>query len=91
MKVKKGYILRQLVTEWMVVTVGDAAEEFNGMLRLNAAGAMLWKRLEKGATRQELVQALMEEYQGLDENTATNDVNSFLEKIKSAVEDDKEE
>ena len=91
MKVKKGYILRQLVTEWMVVTVGDAAEEFNGMLRLNAAGAMLWKRLEKGATRQELVQALMEEYQGLDESTATNDVNSFLEKIKSAVEDDKEE
>ena len=91
MKVKKGYILRQLVTEWMVVTVGDAAEEFNGMLRLNAAGAMLWKRLEKGATRQELVQALMDEYQGLDENTATNDVNSFLEKIKSAVEDDKEE
>ena len=91
MKVKKGYILRQLVTEWMVVTVGDAAEEFNGMLRLNAAGAMLWKRLEKGASRQELVQALMDEYQGLDENTATNDVNSFLEKIKSAVEDDKEE
>ena len=91
MKVKKGYILRQLVTEWMVVTVGDAAEEFNGMLRLNAAGAMLWKRLEKGASRQQLVQALMEEYQGLDENTATNDVNSFLEKIKSAVEDDKEE
>ena len=91
MKIRKGFILRQLVSEWMVVTVGEAADEFNGMVRLNNAGAMLWKLLEKGATRSDLVQALTEAYQGLDEMTATRDVNSFLEKIKAAVEDDKEE
>ena len=59
--VKKGFILRKLDTEHIVVAIGEASKEFNGMIRLNGTGAMYWKELEKGTTKEELVAKTMEQ------------------------------
>ncbi len=46
-------------------------------LTVNEAGTLLWTRLVKGATRQELLSLLVTEY-GIDESRAGTDVDAFL-------------
>lgn len=86
MKVKEGFILRKLGNEYMVVAVGEASKSFNGMIRMNEAGAFLWDELKQGITREELIQKMMEHYEDLDVDTASADLDEFLETVANAVE-----
>lgn len=83
MKIKEGYILRQVLENFIVVAVGDAALDFNGVISLNETGAFLWGILEKGATEDELLSALTKEYE-IDDETAKSDISAFLQKLQDA-------
>ena len=72
----------------MVVTVGEASREFNGMIRLNEAGAFVWNQLEKGTTKKALIKLMLERYEDLDEETAKADLNELLEKIEFSLEEE---
>ena len=50
-KAKKGFLLRRLGAEYMVVAIGEASRNFNGMIRMNETGAFYWKELEKAPPR----------------------------------------
>ena len=83
MKIKEGFILREVAGRYIVVAVGDRVKHFNGIINLNETGALLWKTAENGATEEQLVQALLTEYD-VDEATARADVNKFVEKLREA-------
>ena len=83
MKVKNGLKLREVGGVNIVVAVGEMATKFKGVLRLNASGTLLWKKLESGADEASLVSALLEKYD-VDEATAKNDVTAFLDMIRGA-------
>ena len=83
MKVKKDYVLRQVADTWVVLPLGGAAVDFSGMLTLNESGAMLWRVLEQGASREELVAALLDEYE-VSRQQAMADVDAFLNKLLQA-------
>lgn len=88
MKIKKGFILRKLGTEHMAVAIGEASKAFNGMIRLNEMGAMYWKELEKGTTKEALVAKTLEQYEGVKEETVCHDVEEFLNSISVALDYD---
>ena len=88
LKIKKGFILRKLGTEHMAVAIGEASKNFNGMIRLNGTGALYWKELEKGTTKEQLVTKTLEEYEGVTEDTARHDVEEFLDTISVAIVDE---
>ncbi len=77
MKVRSGFKLMKVGIQNLVVAVDERAEEFNGMVRLNPTGAFLWEFLVKGAEKEELVAALLSEYE-IDKETAETDVDRFL-------------
>lgn len=81
MKIKEGFILREVAGNYIVVAVGNAVKAFNGVINLNEAGAFLWKILEQGASEEQLKTALLGEYE-VDEDTAKADVTAFVEKLK---------
>lgn len=83
MKIKQGFILREVADSFLVVAVGDAVKQFNGVINLNETGAFLWRLLEKGATEEELKVALLNEYD-VDGETAARDIKAFLEKLENA-------
>ncbi len=83
MKIKSGFILREVADNYIVVAVGERAKEFNGLINLNSTGAFLWKQLENGCDEKGLVDALLAEYE-IDEATATADVKAFIAKIQEA-------
>lgn len=86
MKIKPGFILRQLGGENVVVPIGIAGETFNGMIRLNETGALLWQELAGGAEEDQLVQKLLDSCDGVDEQTARADVRDFLDSIRDALD-----
>ena len=83
MKTKEGFILRSIAGSNIVVPVGTAAVDFNGMITLNDSGAFLWRELEKGGDADTLTAALLREYE-VDEPTARLCAESFIEKLKEA-------
>lgn len=83
MKIKTGFILRSVGGNRMVVATGARSKEFGGMIRLNESGSVLWNTLAKGASKEELVAALLGEYD-VDQATAETDVSAFLEVLREA-------
>ena len=80
MKLNKEFVLRQIADTWVVMALGQTSVDFNGMLTLNASGAMLWKCLEEGGDKEALVNALTDMYD-VSREDAQADVQEFLERL----------
>lgn len=78
MKIKNGFMVREIAGQWIVVPIGSRVVEFNGIMTLSESGAILWKLLANGAEMDDLVSAILAEYD-IDEKTARADVESFIE------------
>ena len=61
--------------------VGEATIDFNGMMSLNETGAFLFEKMIEGTTKEQLIEQLMSQYE-IDADTAKNDVEEFIEKVK---------
>lgn len=83
MRLKDGFVLRQVAGSWVIVAVGARCVDFDGMLTLNESGAALWRLLEAGSDRQRLIQSLTEEYE-VPEAQAGQDVDEFLDVLRGA-------
>lgn len=81
MKIKPGYILRQVMDVYVVIGVGSEAYVPNQIMSVNETGAFLWKMLEAGAEKKELEDALSKEYD-LAAQTAAGDVERFLAQLR---------
>lgn len=88
MKIKEGFIIKKLGIGYIVVTVGDASKNFNGVIRLNESGAFLWQSIQDGAdSREKRIQAMLDRYEDLDQETAEKDLDEFLGRVAFAVEE----
>ena len=83
MKIKEGYLLREVAGSNIVVPFGEGELNFSGVITLNDVGAFFWQKLDKGCTKEELLKALLTEYE-IDEKTASNDIDEFVGKLKEA-------
>jgi len=79
MKLKDGFILREVAGEIVVVPSGDTLD-LNMMITLNETAAFIWKILEKGASEDELVKALLSEYE-ISEEDARKHIRNFGETL----------
>ena len=79
MKLKDGFVLREIAGSFMVVPVGKRTQEVPGVIALTESGALLWKKLEEGADEKDLVAALLDEYE-VSEEQAAADAAAFVKK-----------
>ncbi len=77
MKIKKGFVLRVVGGENIVVPVGEQSKRFHGMVTLNETGAFLWEFFSKERTVDEAVAALLEQYTATEEAIRA-DVERFV-------------
>ena len=81
MKIKDGFMLRQVAGQYIVMPLGQKALDFNCAITLNESGAFLWSVLEKGvAEKKQLLNKLLEEYD-VEESIAQQDIDLFLQKL----------
>lgn len=80
MKIKNGFLLRQVAGQNVVLPAGDTLD-LNVMITLNETGAFLWEHLQQETTEEELVQALLGEYE-VSEAVAASAVAAFVKKLE---------
>lgn len=83
MKIKSGLVLRRVGDSFVVVPTGNAQLYFNGMITLNAVGALLWQTVDEGLTREQAICRVTEMYD-VDPATASADIDAFYEKLRGA-------
>ena len=84
MKTKKGYRMRPLGQEYILVAEGLEVENANQMISMNATAAFLWEAVEgKDFDAETLTQLLVDEY-GIDKETAKKDVMPLLQTWEKA-------
>ena len=83
MKIKENFILRKVADTYVVVPVSSMTLDFNGIINLNETGAFLFGLLQKGATKEELLEKLLEEYD-VTEEKASADIEVFIGNVKDA-------
>ena len=80
MKIKEGFVLRNVVDEFIVMPTGDNIAKFEGAVVLNEVSAFIFKQLENPVSRDDLLSAMLGEYD-VDEATAAADLDALLEKF----------
>lgn len=83
MKIKDDFILRKVAGSYVVVPVSKLTLDFNGIVTLNETGAFLFKLLQQGAEKEELLAKMLDEYE-VDEARAAADIDAFIQKVKDA-------
>ena len=78
MKIKKGFVIRVVGGESVVVPVGEMSKTFHGMINLNETGAFLWRFYTSEHSIEEGVDALCGEYD-VERECAQADVEKFAE------------
>jgi len=82
-KVKENFLLRNVADAWVVMPIGQDMLDFNGVIKLNETGALLWKQLEEGADADSLARALAEKY-SVSFEEAKADAEEYLAKLAKA-------
>ena len=80
MKIKEGFVLRNVVDEFIVMPTGDNIAKFEGAVVLNEVSAFIFKQLQSPVSREDLLMALLNEYD-VDEATAAADLDALLAKF----------
>ncbi|MBQ9499566.1 MAG: PqqD family protein [Bacteroidaceae bacterium] len=73
MKTNSLYIHREIAGESLLIPVGEATKELNGMARLNEVGTFIWKKIDEAENLDEIVKMVCEEYE-VEEDRAKEDV-----------------
>ena len=83
MKVKNGFILRKVGSQFVVAATGEASRNFNGMIRLDESGAFAFNLLKNEISEQDMLSALAAQY-SVDEDSLKGDLANFIAKLKEA-------
>ncbi len=83
MRIKEGFMLREVAGVYVVVPVGERVIDFNGLMTLNDTGVFLWKTLEKGSGKKQMADMLCVEYE-VSADEAQKDVKEFLKDLEDA-------
>ena len=81
MKLKTGFITHTIGKEQMMVATGPAGKVFHGLVRSNETAAFIVDCLKKETTEEEIVAAMLEEYDAPKE-VISKDVHRIVEKLR---------
>ena len=78
MKAKKGFNLREICGERIIVAEGKENIDFSNIISMNESSAYLWNNIQgKEFDKNDLVELLTQEYD-VDADTAAKDVEALV-------------
>ncbi|WP_270776818.1 PqqD family protein [Segatella buccae] len=85
MKAKKGFNIRKVCGENIIVAEGEENIDFSNIISMNESSAFLWNNIngKDSFTVDELVDNLLGEYE-VDEATARRDVEALVDNWRQA-------
>lgn len=83
MKIKQGFVMRDVAGQAVAIATGEASKSFHGMVKLNDTGAVIWNGIEKGLDEAEIAEQLTAGYD-VEVGQALKDVESFIARMRDA-------
>ena len=81
MRIKDGFVMRDVAGQAVAVATGEASKSFHGMIKLNSTGSKIWRGIEAGDNESAIADSLANEY-GVDANQTLADVNAFIARMR---------
>lgn len=81
MKINKRLLKRQIAGDAFLVPLGKEVYDSNGLFFLNEVGEFIWDRLETANDQEDILKALLEEYD-VEESVARQDVEKFFQSLR---------
>lgn len=81
MKIKDGFILKDVAGSKIVIATGSAKLDFNGVITFNDVGAEVFTMLDGTNTVEEIVSRIAAEY-GIEEATVKADIEKLIDKMR---------
>ena len=83
MKIKKGFVVREIAGKSVVIALGEASKSFKGMIELNGTARIIWDMIGEGKERDEMVKSIVDQFD-VDEATAASDIDRFIAALAGA-------
>ena len=89
-KIKDGFVLREVSGVIYVVAVGRLSRDFKAIISINEVGAFIFKNIKEGLSLEDVAKKLNEEYDLPGEteeeklNKALLDINNLVSKMREA-------
>lgn len=88
MKINDGFILKEIEglggeTKYVVITVGKASEKLGGMITVNETLKDIWRMIENGLTKAQIVDKIVETYD-VSREAFSADLDKILSDLASA-------
>ena len=81
MKIKSGFVVRDIAGQTVVVALGEASKKFNAMIKLNETGKIIWEMLTEGKAAAEIVERILLEYE-VEKYIVERDVDRFINQLR---------
>ena len=78
MKAKDGFVLRNVVDEYILMPVDDTILQFDGAVLLNEVSAFVWNQIQTPVSKADLLKSILEEFE-VEEEAAAHDLDNLLE------------
>ena len=79
MKIKKGFELREVCGEHIIVAYGRENIDFNKVISLNESATYLWKNIVDKEFSSEMMADLLQQEYDVDAETATRDAKALFD------------
>lgn len=84
MKIRDGFVARDVGNKTFVVAVGELSKKINVMITLNETGKAIWQALQVETNIDEIVEKLLNQFEGAERETVMQDVCAFVNKLEGA-------
>lgn len=84
MKIKDGFVIRDVAGDTVVIATGEISKTFHGMIKLNSTGKEIWEILSSGDFSEDEVVAEMAKRHDAKPEEIAEGVIAFISKIKEA-------
>ena len=81
MKIKEGFVVREVAGTFLALATGDLSKIYNGSITLNSSAKFIFDCFLVDTTKDEVVANMLDNYDNLDEQTAREAVDEFVGKL----------
>jgi hypothetical protein len=82
MRIKDGFVMKDVAGSKVVLPIGERQEEINGIITFNDTGAEIFSMLNGAYTVEEIIEKLVKDYE-VSYDVAKTDVMNIIEKMRS--------
>lgn len=81
MKIKEGFVLRNIADEYIVMPTGGNIAKFDGAVALNDVSAFIFEKMKNPVSKEDLLIAVLNEYD-VDSETAAKDIDALVSRFE---------